>query len=55
MFKSLSVAGQVYAAIKAELAEGGRAYIVCPLVDESAAEGMASLRVNPARVHRPAA
>ncbi len=30
--------------MKAELAAGGRAYIVCPLVDESAAEGLASLR-----------
>ncbi|KAK9821728.1 hypothetical protein WJX81_006389 [Elliptochloris bilobata] len=35
---------QAYKAIRSELAEGGRAYIVCPLVDESAAEGMASLR-----------
>lgn len=37
-------ARQAYEAIKAELKEGGRAYIVCPLVDESAAEGMAGLR-----------
>jgi RecG-like helicase len=31
----LAVSPQVYEAIKQEIASGGRAYIVCPLVDES--------------------
>lgn len=35
---------QVYAAIKQEIASGGRAYIVCPLVSESDSDAMAGVR-----------
>ena len=35
---------QMYAAIRKELSEGGRTYIICPLVEESSAEIMADVR-----------
>lgn len=35
---------QIYSAIRKELAEGGRTYIICPLVEESSAEIMADVR-----------
>ncbi len=34
----------MYAAIRKELEEGGRAYIICPLVDESSSEIMAGIK-----------
>jgi RecG-like helicase len=40
----LSPALQVYAAIKQEVASGGRAYIVCPLVSDSDSDAMAGVR-----------
>ena len=36
---------QVYKAIQEELADGGRAYIICPLVGESMAKGFADTKV----------
>ena len=36
---------QVYEAIQAELADGGRAYIICPLIGESVAKGFADTKV----------
>ena len=36
---------QVYEAIQEELADGGRAYIICPLVGESTAKGFADTKV----------
>ena len=44
---------QVYKAIQEELADGGRAYIICPLVGESSAKGFADTKVTglaPSRV-----
>ncbi len=38
---------QVYDAIKEELVTGGRAYIICPLVGDSASKGLADLKVLP--------
>ena len=37
---------QMYADIRKELAEGGRAYFVYPLVEESLSEVMASVKVR---------
>ncbi len=37
---------QVYEAIQAELADGGRAYIICPLVGESSAKGFTDTKVR---------
>lgn len=37
---------QVYDAIKEELADGGRAYIICPLVGESSSKAMADTKVR---------
>ena len=45
---------QVYEAIQEELAGGGRAYIICPLVGESSAKGFTDTKVTllaPSRVH----
>jgi RecG-like helicase len=39
-------AAQVYEAIKEELAAGGRAYIICPLVSEGSAEGMSDIKAG---------
>ena len=39
------------ATIRQELAEGGRAYIICPLVEESSAESMADVKAAQ-EVHR---
>ena len=36
---------QVYEAIQEGLADGGRAYIICPLVGESTAKGFADTKV----------
>ena len=44
---------QVYKAIQEELADGGRAYIICPLVGESSAKGFTDTKVTglaPSRV-----
>ena len=35
---------QMYSAIRKELEAGGRAYIICPLVDESSSEIMAGIK-----------
>lgn len=35
---------QMYATIRGELAEGGRTFIICPLVDESSSEIMAGVK-----------
>ncbi len=37
---------QVYEAIQSELADGGRAYIICPLVGESSAKGFTDTKVR---------
>ena len=37
---------QVYEAIQEELADGGRAYIICPLVGESSAKGFTDTKVR---------
>ena len=37
---------QVYEAIKEELASGGRAYIICPLVGESTTKALADVKVR---------
>ena len=37
---------QVYEAIREELATGGRAYIICPLVSDSGAEGMSDIKAG---------
>jgi RecG-like helicase len=36
----------VYDAIKEELADGGRAYIICPLVGESSSKAMADIKAR---------
>ncbi len=43
---SMRRAAQVYEAIKEELAAGGRAYIICPLVSEGSAEGMSDIKAG---------
>ncbi len=37
---------QAYEAIKEELASGGRAYIICPLVGESSSEALADAKAR---------
>ena len=49
----LHVFTQVYEAIQAELADGGRAYIICPLVGESSAKGFADTKVRQTVKGRP--
>ena len=37
---------QVYAAIKEELATGGRAYIICPLVGDTGSEATSDIKAD---------
>lgn len=41
----------MYSTIKEELASGGRAYIICPLVGESSSKALTDVKVEPTPQH----